>query len=418
MPDSHSKFSASSSDRWLTCAGSMVLTAGADNSSSKYAAWGTCAHDLAAKYLSEGDAPSAYVGRIFQVDGFDIEVDNDMVECVEHYADTVRQYVGDDGALLVEQRVCYADYLGIEQDLAWGTADAIIARGDEITVVDLKTGMGVEVSAEKNSQMSLYALGALAACQGLVGDFARVRMVISQPRVKKAPSEWDCSVADLEDWAKTYAAPAALACRTAQNAFGQVYDWDERFLNPSEKGCRWCAANATCSKLRNEIAATVFEVVPASPDEFADLALPFKKYDGNEGEWLAACMSKVDLISDWCKAIQAETERRLFAGDNVPGYKLVQGKRGARQWSNVDDAEKTLKSFRLKIEEMYDFKLISPTSAEKLAKAETIGKRQWPKLQGLIVQSEGKPHVAPATDPRPAIEVKPVVEDFDDESIA
>ena len=72
-----------------------------------------------------------------------------------------------------------------------------------------------------------------------------------------------------------------------------------------------------------------------------------------------------------------------------------------------------LKTFRLKVEEMYDFKLISPTTADKLAKAETIGKRQWPKLQGLIVQSEGKPHVAPASDPRPALDIRPVADDFE-----
>jgi len=66
---------------------------------------------------------------------------------------------------------------------------------------------------------------------------------------------------------------------------------------------------------------------------------------------------------------------------------------------------------------MYDFKLISPASAEKLAKAEVLGKRQWPKLQELITQSEGKPHVAPASDSRPALTVTPVVDDFTDVTV-
>jgi hypothetical protein len=69
---------------------------------------------------------------------------------------------------------------------------------------------------------------------------------------------------------------------------------------------------------------------------------------------------------------------------------------------------------RVKLEDMYDFKLISPTTADKLAKAGTIGPRQWPKLQSLITQSEGKPHVAPSTDSRPALVVTPVVDDFTD----
>jgi len=32
----------------------------------------------------------------------------------------------------------------------------------------------------------------------------------------------------------------------------------------------------------------------------------------------------------------------------------------------------------------------------------------------LITQSEGKPHVAPASDPRQALVVTPVVDDFSD----
>jgi hypothetical protein len=52
---------------------------------------------------------------------------------------------------------------------------------------------------------------------------------------------------------------------------------------------------------------------------------------------------------------------------------------------------------------MYDFTLISPTTAEKLAADGLIGKKQWPKAQALITQSSGKPSVAPASDKRPAI---------------
>ena len=103
----------------------------------------------------------------------------------------------------------------------------------------------------------------------------------------------------------------------------------------------------------------------------------------------------------------------LEHGRDVPGYKLVAGKRGARQWTDEAQAEQLLKTFRLKQEEMYDFKLISPTSAEKLAKAGVIGPRQAPKLQALIVQKDGKPHVAPLSDKREALSVRPVADDFE-----
>ena len=67
---------------------------------------------------------------------------------------------------------------------------------------------------------------------------------------------------------------------------------------------------------------------------------------------------------------------------------------------------------RLKVEEMFDLKLISPTTAEKLAKAGTIGPRQWKKLQEQYAQSQGKPSVAPASDKRPALTVAATADDF------
>ena len=173
-----------------------------------------------------------------------------------------------------------------------------------------------------------------------------------------------------------------------------------------------------CKALRDEVSmvVTVNDFTAATPDEFLDMTLD-KPYsyspDVDDAEWLSACMSKVDLIEDWCKAVRAETERRLLAGSDVPGFKLVEGRRGARKWSDEKVAEETLKAMRDKQEQMYDFSLISKTTAEKLAKAEVIGPRQWPRLKGLITQSEGKPSVAPASDKRPPIVVTPTADEFD-----
>jgi hypothetical protein len=125
-------------------------------------------------------------------------------------------------------------------------------------------------------------------------------------------------------------------------------------------------------------------------------------------------LQRADILEGWISDLRALALQVLESGNPVPGFKLVPGKKGARQWADPAQAEKLLREvFRLKIEEAYDLKLISPTSAEKLAKAGTIGPRQWPKAQALITQSEGKAHVAPASDPRPALEVKPLADEFE-----
>ncbi|MRT32374.1 DUF2800 domain-containing protein, partial [Xylella fastidiosa subsp. multiplex] len=72
---------------------------------------------------------------------------------------------------------------------------------------------------------------------------------------------------------------------------------------------------------------------------------------------------------------------QLLSGQPVPGYKVVQGRQGARRWADMTAAEAMLKQLRLKFKDMYDVSLISPTTAEKLHQAGVIGDRQWRKLQ-------------------------------------
>ena len=415
MTSAHSTWSASGFEQKMLCPGSHVLQQGKPRRSSQYASEGTAAHQVLTWALQESRPAAAYIGRVIEADGFTFTVDEDMAGHVQVCIDYVTDAAGDEGVIFADIRVNYSQYLDTPELEAWGTADVIIARGDELIVIDFKYGMGVEVSAERNPQMSLYALGALQAYQGLVADFERVRMVISQPRIKKAASEFDISVEEVEAWGRSTARSAVNTCRNAmavdRTQVTSEVSWDQVYLRPGEKQCKFCSAKAECPALRAEVAGTVNMTV-ASPDEFADDDV-CKVSSGSDEAWLAACLSKVDLIEDWCKAIRAETERRLLAGESVPGYKLVPGKKGARQWVDAKVAEETLKSMRVKLEDMYDLKLISPTTADKLAKAGTIGPRQWPRVQALFVQSQGKPHVAPVDDPRPALEIKPVVDDFE-----
>jgi len=409
----HSTWSASGFEQKMLCPGSHVLQADLPNTSSKYAAEGTAAHQILTYALQENLPAAAYIGRLLQVEGFEFEVDEDMAGHVQTCIDYVQDAAGENGVILVDQRVNYAKYLDVPEPEAWGTADVIIIRDDEIVVVDFKYGRGFEVSAESNPQMSLYALGALQACQGLVGDFRRVRMVISQPRIKSAPSEYDLTVDELEYWAHFAARGAVDACNNAKVA-PEADDWVEVFLTPGEKQCKFCRAKATCPALAKKVEQTVgadFDDI-----EVTETRVRLFKEDASfiKPSLIASHLATVDLIEDWCKSVRAEAERRLLAGDTVPGFKLVQGKRGNRAWSNVADAEAYLrKTVRLPVEKAYDMKLISPATAEKLAKAGDIGERQWAKVQELITQKDGVPHVAPESDSRPALEIKPVAEDFD-----
>ncbi len=430
MADHAVVFGASSFERLMLCPGSAVLCEGAPRLASQYSAEGTVIHAASADVL-EGDLwPTP--GSEGEADGFTFRWDADMEACGQTYVDYVLGLDGD--FVLVEQRVRFGAAIGLpdSDDDGFGTADAVVIKGTELIVVDLKCGRGVEVTAgadspyspdelpemRPNPQLALYAIGALAELQGVAGDFETVRLVIVQPRAGGV-SEYVMAVDALAHWAKFVAEPAAARVRraAADTSFVAADTWNAGYLNPTEKGCKFCAAKATCPALRDEVASVVANTTeaPATPEEFIDIeAWPTGIEPPGIASWLAACLSKVDMIEDWCKAVRAEAERRLCEGEPVPGWKLVAGKRGARQWADEKQAEDVMrKQMRLPVEKAYNLKLITPPQAEKLAKAGDIGPRQWPKLQALITQGEGKPHVAPESDPRPAITVAATPEDFD-----
>lgn len=433
MPEAHSTWSASGFEQRMLCPGSHVLQLDAPRTTSPYAAEGTAAHQLLTWCLLENRPAAAYIGRQIQADGMTFEVDDDMAGHVQVCIDYVNDVKGDDGMVIVDRRVNYAKYLGVDKDQAWGTLDVAVVKDTELIVIDFKYGMGVEVQAgddvggfgigggeveqvarRPNPQLALYGLGALYEF-GEFADFERVRLVISQPRLSRKPSKYDLPVNELEAWGYGEARSAVNTCRNAMEFDDGPYDeFVGVFLRPGEKQCKFCKAKATCPALRDEV-ADVVGIAAAGPDEFADSPVPKADHIAVADEkWLSAALSKVDLIEDWCSAVRAEVSRRLNQGLPVPGYKLVQGKRGNRKWSDPAAAEAMLKAFRLSTEQMYDMKLISPITAEKLAKAGAIGPRQWPKAEALITQSDGAPSVAPVSDSRPAISVTPVVEDFPD----
>lgn len=399
----HAKLSPSGAHRWMACPGSVVLEAEYPNSSSRAAAEGTLAHTIASECLTKGLYPAEFVGTKHTVDGFDFTVGLDMSAHVADYMGLVREYA-EGGTLLVERQVGIGHLTGEEG--ATGTADAIILKGNEIVVIDLKYGMGVKVEALNNPQLMMYALGALHDYD-MVDDFDTITMVIHMPRLNYVGE----FVLPLEELLKfgydvNGAANHVRLAQTLNLTAGD--DLSDGFFTPGEKQCKFCRAKATCPALKAE----VMETMGVSPmSDFADL-IPQEINMETSDNYLPVAMSKVELIEQWCKSVRAEAERRLLAGQPVTGYKLVEGRLGNRDWKDPQAVEDIFKkTYRLRDDQAYDFKLISPTKAEKLFKENP---KRWASLQEQIARADGKPSVAPVTDKRPALDIKPVMDDFRD----
>lgn len=376
----HSKFSASAAHRWMECPGSMPLSRDLANTSSPHAREGTAAHEVAERLLTGRPPPD-----VVEVDRHTIDVTETMLAEVRKYTSLVESMVAArNGTLFVESKVNYSAPLMLADDQGWGTADAIIVAEPELIVVDLKYGMGQVVEAENNVQMALYAIGALAML-GDNADITTVRMVIAQPRLNAFP-EWVTTTQELTSIAER-AWRAVMAVDEAESDFDPTQDeWVRKHLKLGDKQCRWCRAASICPARINEIAMT-FDVVPKQETDIGTL------------------MGMVDRAEAWCKAVRAEVESRLLAGKPVSGWKLVQGKRGARAWADTDKASVVLGAALG--EAAWRKELLSPPQAEKL-----LSKDDWESLAKLVTQSEGKPSVAPADDKRPQLTITPVEDEF------
>ena len=377
----HARFSPSGAHRWMRCTGSLLLEEKLPDRSSVYAEEGTLAHEIAARILVGEDIADLKTHALFKPE---------MMDYVASYVKLVAEYA-DGGTLLVEQRVDFSSV--IDQPGSFGTSDTVILHDDRLTIIDLKYGMGVKVYASSedehgkthgNEQLMLYALGALYEYE-VVSDFTSVTMVVHQPRLNHV-SEFSMSVEDLRAFGLEAKAKAA-----------EVLAPDAP-LTPGGKQCRFCKVKATCPAL-------LANIEEETRDLFAGMDTA-----ALEEEKLATAMAKVDLVEQWCKAVRAEVERRLLSGTPVQGFKLVEGKRGNRAWTDADEAEAAMKRFRFKQDQMYDYKLISPTAAEKLIK-DKFPKR-WEKMEKNIDRADGKPSVAPATDRRPALAISTVSDKF------
>lgn len=371
VEETHAILSPSSADRWMLCPGSVPYNL-VRTKSSAAADEGTAAHKLAELALTNETDPIVYEGEEYK----GVVFSEEMVGEVRKYTEFVSRLAETTGGdILIEQKL---DISGITGEVgAKGTADAVILTSEELIVIDLKYGRGVEVAAVDNRQLRIYALAALEEYRIHV---TQVRLIIFQPRMNNYP-EW---VVPIDDLLQFGAEVAAAAAHTRAANPPRI---------PGEKQCKWCNGKATCPELE----AYVDEALTIPPNA--------------EAIRLADALRKVDLAVEWGKAVWAYASNFAETGD-IPGRKLVLGKQGNRAWSDEGLAEEVMKSMKLKMDEMYTKKVISPTVAEKLL---ADSPKRWSRISALITRPDAKPTLVLDSDKRPAIARKDALE-FDDET--
>ena len=381
----HARFSASASDRWLNCPGSLALSQGHSGSASYASAEGTMLHSLSERCLFENHDAYDYVGQEFTVDGFEFTLDDEQAGAVTQYVEYIR---GFSGIKMYEVRSNYASALGLDESEAFGTADCVIWQEDaqHLHIVDAKFGRKF-VNARENRQLILYAIGVVTTLKAVGDDPLEVTLHIVQPRVSAVPVPYTLSVEELEEYATDF----ARAADKAQHAIDIYRVGKEITLLPylvaGESQCRWCPARANCPALRKEVDESMKNI----PDVIAFMP----------SADLSKEQSKLVLIRMYCDAIETETLRRLLAGEPVDGYKMVMGREGNRKWVDEDKTVELLATlqttYKLPEAELWNPK--KPRTLPQIEKA--LKKAKVPvNLEPYQVRSPAKPTMAAADDPR------------------
>ena len=385
----HALLSASASERWINCPPSARLTERMPDRSTPYATEGTLAHAIAENRLRHARNPS-------DRDRLDAELEelkthpqyaNSMLDYVAQYVDTVLEKYHEakartrDAMLLIEARLDFSEYV----PEGFGTGDAVIIADQLAEIIDLKYGQGVPVYAFENSQMRLYAAGMLHT-HGFLFNVREVKTTIVQPRLDHISSEL-LTVPELEDWLQTTVRPRALL----------AYKGRGDYLAGAH--CRFCKAKAQC-RARAE-----------TNMQLLDYGFKHPNLMGNDE--IGPILVIAEQLGSWVKNIQDYAFDQLTHGNEVPGWKLVEG----RSNRTITDKEQAIEILTLALGETDTLEsIIKPTELRGLGDLEKhFGKKTLSELlEGLIEKPPGKPTMVPESDSRPKL--NSLVNEFENEN--
>lgn len=384
-PEVHSPYGPSQAHAWEKCPQYVKVQTMFPEATSSYAEAGRLAHSIAEykarTYFHEPVGKRAYNARLKK---FKTEPHYDpaMEEATELYLETLKELAlsfSTPPFVALETMVSYTDWV----PEGFGTSDCVMIGSGRIIVIDYKNGAGVPVEAEENSQMKLYALGALQTFRPIYGDtLQEATLVIVQPHAGGV-KRWDTTVAEVLKWGEEVIGPAALRAREATEP-ACPGDW-----------CRFCKGKSQCTARAKQMldAGRQFQQAPAAGSE----KIP-EDYSGpllTDEEVGAALAAGAGLVA-WYKDLEAYALLACLDGREIPGFKAVEG-RGSRDWVDLDAAFKALQERGVAEAMLYERK---PVTAPALEKA--LGKKAFAEVaDGLVRKQPGKPTLVPSSDKRP-----------------
>lgn len=372
----HAKYSPSSGYRYMNCPPALLLEEQFPDEESPYAAEGTAGHKLAEHLIKKH---LKIRSRRPTSDYYSDELLEAVDEYVQYVIEQIEEakHICSDPVFSVEQKVD----LSFHVKDCFGTADMVIVTDKKVHIIDLKLGKGVQVDAEKNTQLMIYGLGMLDIAEMLF-DIETVELTIVQPRISHF-STWEISAEELHQWAEQEFEPKAKMALEGEGEY-KAGEW-----------CRFCKARFQCR-------ARAEEYLHLAQMEFSQPALL-------SDEEIAEVLSKADALKKWAEEIYTYAQNEAITNRKEwPGFKLVLG-RSNRKYTDEEEVAEAAKTAGYT--DIYRTSLISITEMEKL-----MGKKKFNEILGSYVyKPDGKVTLVPDSDKREAIYISTAEADFSQE---
>ena len=378
----HAVLSASGAEKWLNCPPSARLEESYPDTSSPYAKEGTLAHEIAEikarNYFIETLPKRTFTSKLNKFKKEEL-YQNEMDEYTESYLEYIKEVAmkyPSKPYIALEKKIDFSKYVPD----GYGTCDCILIHGNDMHIIDFKYGKGVPVSAENNSQLMLYALGALEA-YSMLYQIETVHLSIFQPRLDNI-SCFEISAANLLSWAVGEVEPKA---KLAYDGIGDF---------KAGEHCRFCKAQAQC-RAKAESIISVFPV-KEEPALLTD-------------DEIGLILAKAKKLVSWSNAVEDYALNAILSGKEIQGWKAVEG-RSVRVFSDADKAFEKIVESGTPEEMLYERKPLSLSQIEKL-----LGKKEFESIvSSFVIKPQGKPTLAPSDDKRPVFNKADVFENIID----
>lgn len=365
----HSKLAPSGAERWVNCPGSLIFNE-LPGKETVYSKEGTLAHEAAEKALYNAPLNNNTYS-------------DDMIAGAQVYKQSIDDFWTNNNIKLnVWETEKAVELQPITTEKGCGRIDYIGTGEKCILIADYKFGME-KVEVTDNLQLWLYMAAYVTGQQKehiSFKDYTFCIMIV-QPRINYVETQ-------IKNYRELAEIARFLNIAAKRALIEEKLPVEYRTFSPCKKCCQYCKGSGQCAAeaSQNLSYAGIAEKFNNSTLENADLSRIYKHLPD---------------IKKYIENVENVVKDKMTIGEVIPGFKMVQGRHLPKRWVNEESAIEFLKGQNLEEKQIFTYKIITPTAAEKLC-----NKADFKSFAALNVSSPfGNPVIVSESDKREAIKI-------------